>query len=269
MADQPVLVTSAEPGITEIRLNRPDRLNALNAALVRELHQALAAVAADRACRVVILAGAGRHFCAGADLQGHGVAAGGDGSGSPQDWMATQEHIASLVPRLRSLPQPVVAAVQGAASGGGFALALASDVRVCSSDARFNVAFVRVGLSGCDIGVSWLLPRLIGGSRAFELLLTGRFADAAEPARIGLVSDVVTREELDDHARGIARMIAANSPYGVKMTKQVMWAQLEVGSLDAGISLENRTQVTAALTDDHQEAVRAFLEKRPASFTGR
>jgi enoyl-CoA hydratase len=264
-----VLVTSAEPGITEIRLNRPDRLNALNAALVRELHEALAAIAADRACRVVILAGAGRHFCAGADLQGHGVAPGGDGSGSPQDWMATQEHIASLVPRLRSLPQPVVAAVQGAASGGGFALALASDVRVCSADARFNVAFVRVGLSGGDIGVSWLLPRLIGSSRAFELLLTGRFAGADEAARIGLVSDVVTREELDDRARGIARLIAANSPYGVKMTKQVMWAQLEAGSLDAGIALENRTQVTAALTADHQEAVRAFLEKRPATFTGR
>jgi enoyl-CoA hydratase len=264
-----VLVTVPEPGITEIRLNRPDRLNALNAALVRELHEALVAVAADPACRVVIMAGAGRHFCAGADLHGHGVAPGGDGSGSPQDWMATQEHIASLVPRLRSLPQPVVAAVRGAASGGGFALALASDVRVCASDARFNVAFVRVGLSGCDIGVSWLLPRLIGSSRAFELLLTGRFVDADEAARIGLVSDVVPGEVLDERARGIARMIAANSPYGVTMTKQVMWAQLEIGSLDAGICLENRTQVTAVLTSDHQEAVRAFLEKRPATFTGR
>ncbi len=263
-----VLVTKDEPGITEIRLNRPERLNALNATLVGELHDALAIIAADPRCRVVILAGAGRHFCAGADLHGHGVAPGGDGSGSPQDWMATQEHIASLVPRMRSLPQPVVAAVQGAASGGGFALALASDVRVCAADARFNVAFVRVGLSGADIGVSWLLPRLIGSSRAFELLLTGRFVDADEAARIGLVSAVTARDELDGRARDIARAIAANSPYGVTMTKQVMWSQLEVGSLAAGIALENRTQVTAALTSDHREAVRAFLEKRPPTFRG-
>jgi len=264
-----VLVSAAEPGITEIRLNRPERLNALNAALVQELHDALAAVADDRDCRVVILAGTGRHFCAGADLAGHGIAPGGDGSGSPQDWMATQEHIASLVPRIRSLPQPVVAAVQGAASGGGFALALASDVRVCAADARFNAAFVRVGLSGCDIGVSWLLPRLIGSSRAFELLLTGRFMAADEAGRLGLVSEVVPGHDLDSRARGIARSIAANSPYGVRMTKQVMWAQLEVGSLAAGIALENSTQVTAAATSDHQEAVRAFLGKRAPEFTGR
>jgi enoyl-CoA hydratase/carnithine racemase len=263
-----VLVSGAGPGITEIRLNRPDRLNTLNATIVQQLHDALAAVAADPDCRVVILAGAGRHFCAGADLGGHGIAPGGDGSGSPQDRMATQEHIASLVPRIRSLPQPVVAAVQGAASGGGFALALACDVRVCAADARFNVAFVRVGLSGCDIGVSWLLPRLIGSARAFELLLTGRFVEADEAARIGLVSAVVDRGELDGHARILATAIAANSPYGVKMTKQVMWAQLEVGSLAAGIALENRTQVTAVLTSDHREAVSAFLEKRPPSFRG-
>jgi enoyl-CoA hydratase len=264
-----VLVTRLEPGITELRLNRPERLNTLNTALVQELHDALAAVAADPHCRVVILAGAGRHFCAGADLAGHGVAPGGDGSGSPQDWMATQEHIASLVPRIRALPQPVVAAVHGAASGGGFALALACDVRVCAADVRFNVAFVRVGLSGCDIGVSWLLPRLIGASRAFELLLTGRFVEAEEAARIGLASDVVTRAELDAHAGGVARAIAANSPYGVRMTKQVMWSQLEVASLDAAIALENRTQVTAALTSDHREAVRAFLDKRAPVFRGR
>lgn len=264
-----LVVSEIEAGITEIRLNRPGRFNALNAAIVQELHDALAVVTADPGCRVVILAGSGKHFCAGADLNGHGVAPGGDGSGSPQDWMATQEHIASLVPRIRSVRQPVVAAVQGAAAGGGFALALACDVRVCAADARFNVAFVKVGLSGCDIGVSWLLPRLIGSARAFELLLTGRFVHADEAERIGLVSAVVTRGELADHTRGIARAIAANSPYGITMTKQVMWSQLEVGSLAAGIDLENRTQVTAALTGDHREAVRAFLEKRPPRFRGR
>ena len=141
-----VRVLEGGPGITELVMNRPERFNALQSRLVSDLHRAFAAVAADRSCRVVILSGAGQHFCAGAELAGHGQAPGGDGSGSPQDWMATQEHIASLVTAMRQLPQPIVAAVQGAAAGGGLALALASDVRLCDQTARFNAAFVKVGL---------------------------------------------------------------------------------------------------------------------------
>lgn len=264
-----VQVLEAAPGITELVLNKPERFNALEARLVSDLHEALAAIAADRSCRVVILRGAGRHFCAGADLAGHGPAPGGDGSRSPQDWMATQEHIASLVTAMRKLPQPIVAAVQGAAAGGGLALALASDIRLCDHSARFNAAFVRVGLSGCDIGVSWLLPRIVGASRSFELLLTGRFVAAAEARDIGLVSSVVEPDALRPSALDVAGQICANSPYGVRMTKQVMWAQLEISSLEAGIALENRTQVTAALTADHAEAVQAFLGQREPRFTGR
>jgi enoyl-CoA hydratase len=267
--DGSVRVLEVGPGITELVMNRPERFNTLQARLVSDLHQAFAAVAADRCCRVVVLRGAGRHFCAGADLAGHGPAPGGDGSGSPQDWMATQEHIASLVTTMRHLPQPIVAAVQGAAAGGGLALALASDVRVCDQTARFNAAFVKVGLSGCDIGVSWLLPRIIGASRAFELLLTGRFMAASEAREAGLVSAVTEPDQLRQSALEVAGQIAANSPYGVRMTKQVMWAQLEIASLEAGLALENRTQVTAALTADHREAVQAFLEKRPPRFTER
>jgi enoyl-CoA hydratase len=183
--------------------------------------------------------------------------------------MATQEHIASLVITMRNLPQPIVAAVQGAAAGGGLALALASDVRLCDSTARFNAAFVKVGLSGCDIGVSWLLPRIVGASRAFEMLLTGRFVAAAEARHIGLVSSVAVPDDLRRTALDVAGQICANSPYGVRMTKQVMWAQLEISSLGAGIALENRTQVTAAMTADHGEAVQAFLDKREPRFTGR
>jgi enoyl-CoA hydratase len=263
-----VQVLEAGTGIIELVMNRPERFNALQAGLVSDLHQAFAAVAADRSCRVVVLRGAGRHFCAGADLAGHGPAPGGDGSGSPQDWMATQEHIASLVTTMRRLPQPIVVAVQGAAAGGGLALALASDVRLCDQTARFNAAFVRVGLSGCDVGVSWLLPRIIGASRAFELMLTGRFMAAAEARETGLVSAVAEPDQLRRRALDVAGQIAANSPYGVRMTKQVMWAQLEIASLEAGLALENRTQVTAALTADHREAVQAFLDKRPPRFTG-
>jgi enoyl-CoA hydratase len=180
-----------------------------------------------------------------------------------------QQHIASLVPKLRGLRQPVIAAVNGAAAGGGFALALASDVRVAAASAKFNVAFVRIGLSGCDIGVSWLLPRLIGASKAFELLLTGRFVQADEAERIGLVSKVVGDGEVLDAALGLADLIVANSPFGVWMTKEVMWSQLEVPSLTAGIDLENRTQIVATFTEDHPEALRSFLERRPPQFENR
>ena len=262
-----VRVEQRDDGVAHVVLNWPDRFNTLEAESVEQLHQAFDAIARDSGVRVVILRGEGKHFCAGADLAGHGAAPTGDGSRSPADWMAVQQHISTLVPRLRALPQPVIAAVHGAASGGGFALALASDIRVCASDARFNAAFVRLGLSGCDIGMSWLLPRLVGASRAFELLLSGRFVDAAEAQRIGLVLDVVPTTRLLHCAEEIAASIVANSPHGVRMTKKVMWAQLETGSLLAGLALEDATQVGAALSADHREAMTAFAEHRPPRFT--
>ena len=177
---------------------------------------------------------------------------------------ATQTDIAALVPRLRALPQPVIAAVNGPAAGGGLALALASDIRIAAASARFNVAFVRLGLSGCDIGVSWLLPRLIGASRAWELMLTGRIIDAAEADRIGLVLRVVADDELQSAALETAGLIAANAPWGVRMTKEVMWSQLEVGSLQAGIDLENRTQVLSSMTNDMQRSGGGVLGEAPA-----
>ena len=214
----------------------------------------------------MILTGAGRGFCAGLDLGGYGIAPGGEDVGPVQTSMATQKHIAALVPKLRSLPQPVIAAVNGPAAGGGLALALASDIRIAGASARFNVAFVRIGLSGCDIGVSWLLPRLIGASRAWELMLTGRIIDAARAAEIGLVSTVVDDATLLDTAMTIAGEIRANSPWGVAQTKEVMWSQLEIPSLQAGIDLENRTQILAGQTADMAEAMRAFLAKRAPEF---
>jgi len=184
-----------------------------------------------------------------------------------QAGFATQTHIATLIPQLRSLPVPVIAAVNGPAAGGGLALALGSDVRIAAASARFNVAFVRVGLSGCDIGVSWLLPRLIGASRAWELMLTGRIIDAPEADHIGLVTRVVPDDELLDAALETAGLVVANSPWGVRMTKEVAWSQLEIGSLQAGIDLENRTQVLSSFTGDLAEAMTAFVEKRPHKFT--
>ena len=261
-----VIVDRPEEGVTRVTLHRPDRLNAMNAELVGDLHDALADLAVDRTCRVVVLTGHGRGFCAGLDLGGYGDPPGVEGVGQVEATFATQTQIAALVPRLRSLPQPVIAAVNGPAAGGGLALALACDIRIAAASARFNVAFVRLGISGCDIGVSWMLPRLIGASRAWELMLTGRIIEAQEADRIGLVLRVVPDDNLLDSGLETARSIVANSPWGIRMTKEVMWSQLEVGSLQAGIDLENRTQVLSSMTRGMREAVTAFLEKRAPRF---
>ena len=187
--------------------------------------------------------------------------------GPTQRGFAVQKHIASLVPHLRSLPQPVIAAVNGPAAGGGFALVLASDVRIASTAARFNAAFIRIGLSACDIGTSWLLPRLIGASRAQELMLTGRIFDAEEAHRIGLVVELHEPAVLLDAAYAEADLIMANAPFGVALTKEAMWTALEIPGMQAAIDLENRQQIMASATADHREAMRAFLERRPPEFT--
>jgi enoyl-CoA hydratase len=261
-----VRVDVVEQGVSRITLDRPERLNAMSHELVADLHAALDQVGADRSCRVVVLTGAGRGFCAGLDLKGAGSAPGVEGLGPAPAGLTTQQHIADLVPHLRSLRQPVIAAVNGPAAGGGLALVLAADIRIAAASARFSVAFVRIGLSGCDIGVSWLLPRLVGAGRAHELMLTGRLVDADEAAAIGLVVRVVPDAELLDTALDTARQITANSPFGVWMTKEVMWSNLEVPGLRAAIDLENRTQILTTFTDDHREAVRAWLERRPPSW---
>ena len=258
-------------GIRMLTLDRPERLNAMNGALIDQLHDRLDELRADSDARVVILTGEGRGFCSGLDLRDASPTglASSEGRGRMQRGMDVQQRIAALVPALRSLRIPVIAAVNGAAAGGGLALALASDVRIAASSAKFNVAFVKLGLSGCDIGVSWLLPRWIGASRAFELMLTGRMVLADEAERIGLVSRVVPDDELLDAALDTARLICNNSPTGVWMTKEVMWSQLEVNSLQAGIDLENRTQILTSFTEDMHEAVGAFLERRDPEFRNR
>jgi enoyl-CoA hydratase len=175
---------------------------------------------------------------------------------------AVQKHIASLIPRMRSLPQPIISAVNGPASGGGFALVLGSDIRIAAETARFNAAFIRIGLSACDIGTSWLLPRLVGAARAQELMLTGRLFDAQEAAKIGLVTDVVPNEALMDAALAKAEEIKLNTPIGVALTKEGMWSALEIPGLQAAIDLENRQQIMASFADDVRETRRAKSEGR-------
>jgi enoyl-CoA hydratase len=259
-------IDSPSPAIRVLTLDRDEARNAMNAELCGALHEALDRVAADRSCRAVVLTGAGRAFCVGVDLGGYGAAPGNDGTDPARDMLGNQEHMSRLVLRLRDTPQPVIAAVNGAAAGLGLALALGSDIRYAASGAVFRAVFLNVGVSNCDMGVSWLLPRLIGASRAHELMLTGRRVSAEEASRIGLVADVVEPDELLPRAVEAAEQIAAWTPWGIRLTKQGMWSALEIGSERAAIEYEDRQQIMALHGKAPAEAVSAFLEKRRAQF---
>lgn len=267
-ASDAVLVDGAA-GVVTVTLNRPDHRNTLNRELVTGLARALAEIEHDRDCRVVILTGSGTTFCAGLDLHGYGdddrVAAEGETLGA----LTRQREIADLARRLHALPQPVIAAVDGAAAGGGLALVCASDIRIATTGSVFAVGFIRAGYSACDIGLSWLLPRIVGAGRAHELMLTGRRFDVAEALASGLLARVVGSDLLLDTAHGIADQILANPPASVELTKEGMWIALETPSLQASIEFENRQQLVAGMTADRREATSAFLEKRPPRYTRR
>ncbi|HME50286.1 enoyl-CoA hydratase/isomerase family protein [Mycobacterium sp.] len=258
----PVLFERPRSGLAVVTLNNPDRLNALSTGMVSALHDALDELAGDSRCRVVILTGAGRGFCSGLDLSEPAVAPTARDRTGAASGMRTQEFIASLVPKMISLPQPVIAAVNGPAVGGGFALAAASDLRVAGLSASFCTQFIRLGVSGCDIGVSYTLPKLIGGARAAELIYTARRIGAEEAERIGFVSEVVPDRELMSRAEEIASVMLSHSPFALEMTKQVFRANQDAANAAAAIALENRTQVLAGSGGDFAEAVAARSEGR-------
>jgi enoyl-CoA hydratase len=176
------------------------------------------------------------------------------------------EYYSDAVIKLRNLRKPVIAAVNGPATGGGLALMLGSNIRIMAESARFALSFIKAGFSACDMGTSWLLPRLVGTSHAHELMLTGRLFDAREAEQIGLLNRVVPDGQVVDAALVKAREILQNNPLGVALTKETMWANLEIASLETSIALENRTQAMTTATDDSLEARRAFVERRPPSF---
>jgi enoyl-CoA hydratase/carnithine racemase len=261
-----VLVEDPAAHVVQLSLNRPEQLNAMTAELCETMHSELRRIATQRSCRAVILTGAGRGFCAGVDLHGYGAAPGNDGSDEPRERLINQEHMSTLVLGLRALPQPVIAAVNGPAAGLGLALSLGCDIRYASSNAVFRAAFINIGVSNCDMGTSWLLPRLIGASRSHELMLTGRRIDAAEALRIGLLADVVEPDALLGRALQAAEQIAALAPWGVRLTKRGMWAALEIPSEQASVEYEDRQQIMATFSNGMPEAAGAFLEKRQAEF---
>src|SRR4030088_2010870 len=204
-----VIVDEPAPHVRRLTLNRPEQLNTMTAELCEQLHQDLERIAVERSCRSVILTGAGRGFCAGLDLHGYGAAPGNEGNDDARDRLTNQQHMSTLILQLRALPQPVIAAINGPAAGFGLALALGSDIRYASREAVFRVAFLNIGVSNCDMGTSWLLPRLIGASRSHELMLTGRRVDAEEALRIGLVADVLDGGQLLGRALEAAEQIAS------------------------------------------------------------
>jgi enoyl-CoA hydratase/carnithine racemase len=258
------LLDEAAEGVVLMTLNRPDRLNSMTTTMFAEF-EAVASELRDRTdLRALIMTGAGRAFCAGFDLDDADELAGL----SPMGMLGRQEKAARSLAALRALPIPVIAAVNGAAAGGGFALALAADIRLASPAARFNAAFVRIGLSAGDLGTSWHLPRLIGPGRAAEIAFTGRFVEAEEAERIGLVNRVVPPETLLDEALILAAQIAANSPGGVQLSKRALQANLDT-PFSAALELENRGQALLTRGEDMPEALQAFKERRAPVFTGR
>jgi len=255
----------AADGVALLRLNRPERLNALKFETFGAIADHCRALEADEEVRVVVLTGAGRAFCAGLDLDDAAELA----TMSAPEMLARQEGWAAGVTALRRLTKPVIAAVNGAAAGAGMGLALAADIRVGAPAATFVPAFVRIGLTGGDVGVSWMLPRLVGLARATEILLTGRPVDAERALAIGLLGSVVEPERLLDAALGTAAEIAAFGPFGVRLTKQVLQTNVDTPSLEAALELENRNQVLSTRTEDMPEALAAFREKRLPQYKNR
>ncbi|HVN42757.1 MAG TPA: enoyl-CoA hydratase-related protein [Steroidobacteraceae bacterium] len=260
-----IIRRTLEEGILEVRLNRPDRLNALTAPLVGEVVEAFESLRDDRSTRVVILTGEGKGFCAGADQREPaepGDVPGTAGMGTLGFVYKFQEYLARMIQAVYECEKPVIAAVNGAAVGGGLALALAADIRVASTAARFGDVVIKTGLTGCDVGISYLLSRIVGAGVAAELMLTGRVFDAAEARELRLVSRVTEPEALGDAALEVARSIAEHSEYGTWMTKKGLQLALDAPSLRHSMEIENRTQVLGTFTGCYEEGSQAFQERR-------
>jgi enoyl-CoA hydratase/carnithine racemase len=258
-----VLLERDGDGVAVVRMNRPESFNAINLDLITGLHAAIDEVNADRSIRVVVLTGEGAGFCSGLDLdEGHFSMPGTEDMAEVPRQLSLQLAIVSVIEKIHESPKPFIAAVNGAAVGGGFALALACDIRVASDTAKFGSVFIKVGASNTDIGISYLLPRIVGAGRSAELLLTGRVFGAAEADRIGMLSAVVEPGELAATALRMAESVATSGAFQLWMTKETMWQNLDAPSLRHAILTENRTQIMTSMAGDVEEAFAAFRERR-------
>lgn len=251
-------------GITLVTLSRPEKLNAMTQPLIDELVACLNVIADNTTCRVVIITGAGKAFSAGGDLTVFQRSQ----RNNPEIFKNLLTSAGTLAIRVRSMPQPVIAAVNGPAVGGGFALALAADVRICAESAFFSNALVKLGLSGFEMGMSALLPQIIGPNAAFEITASGRRIGSAEARELRLVLETSTEKNLLKRAYEIADSFAVNSPIGIEMTKKSSQMLFPVEQLSLVIQQEIRNQLICLATEDHVEALHALTEDRKAKFTG-
>jgi enoyl-CoA hydratase len=262
-----VLIERPRPHVALVTLNRPERMTAMAFDVMIPFREALEEVSADNDVRVVVLTGAGTAFCSGADLEDPGRVPGIDGLTLPTIALRSMELLDEVILTIRRMHQPVVAAVNGPAIGGGFCLALACDIRIAAESAYFRAAGISNGLTASELGISYLLPRIAGASRAAEIMLTGRDVDATEAERIGIVARVVGGDALIDECFDIAMRIIGYSRPGVELTKRMLTASLDAASLSAHMDHEGLAQLFVRLTTrNFEEAVAARKDKRPPQF---
>ena len=267
-SEQPfVLVDRPRPHVALVTLNRPARMNAMAFDVMIPFREALQEVGNDNEVRIVVVTGAGRGFCSGADHENPGTIPHIEGLTLPTIALRSMEMLDDVIATIRRLHQPVIAAVNGAAIGGGLCLALSADIRIASEDAYFRAAGINNGLTSAELGLSYLLPRAIGQSRAAEIMLTGRDVDAVEADRIGLVSKVVSGAELLPACFELADRINGWSRAGVELTKRQLWNSLDASSLQSHMDAEGTSQLfVRCLTRNFEEAVAARKEGRTPDF---
>ena len=263
-----IQVDTPRPGITLVTLNRPERMNAMAFDVMVPLRDTLREISVDNACRVVVITGAGHGFCSGADLEGTGMVPNIDGLKRTSIARRALRILDEVVLAVRDMHQPVIAAVNGAAIGGGFCLAAACDLRLAAESAYFRAAGINNGLTSTELGISYLLPRQIGFARAFDILLTGRDVDSAEAERIGFVSKVVPDAELLERCYDVADGLIQFSHIGVELTKQLLWASFDASSLHAQMNHEGHAQLYVRLTTHNfEEKIAAWKEGRTPVYT--
>lgn len=262
-----VTVDFPEPSVAVVSLNRPERMNAMAFDVMVPFREVLEDISFNNSVRAVIITGKGEGFCSGADLQDPGYLDIFDGLTMPGISRRAMKVLDDVIKTIQDMHQPVIAAVNGAAIGGGFCLAMAADIRIASDTAYFRPAGINNGLTAAELGLSFILPRAIGASRAFEIMLTGRDVPAEEAGRIGLVSEVVAPEQLLPRCLALAGRISEFSQLGVELTKQLLWAGLESGSRHSHMNHEGHAQLFVRMTTrNFEEAIKARREQRKPAF---
>ncbi|MDE0950717.1 MAG: enoyl-CoA hydratase-related protein [Halioglobus sp.] len=266
MDKEQVLLIEQRDSVEWVTLNRPQAGNALNDSLVDSLVSYFEGLREREEVRVVVLKANGKHFCAGLDMSGDAFA---EKERIPRTAWTLQRRIARIYVAMRKCPQPIIALVQGAACGGGFSLALASDIRIAGESAKMNAAYIKIGFSGCDMGSSYFLPRLVGTSVASELLMTGRFIHAPRALAVNLVSEMVPDSGLEQAAQSYIDDMMTTSPMGLRLTKDALNLSVDASSLEAAMAVEDRHQSLLSFTEDVKEAGLAFFEKRKPDYCDR